>query len=178
MFDSAFSVFNSVTNFVMDAGTKAFAKVFDGDSGDPRNESNPYARSYPERKLGLADKYGGFLSNALDAYKVAAGQKKGVTPFSTTDDDLKAPRVNLGSSRAALPSQVAPLGGIRSPRLSLAVQTAMRRATQSNADFQRLLSQQTTSPRMVRGRRTLGLESSRMSKVQSIRPADVRKESK
>jgi len=171
MFDS---VFNAVTNFVVDAGAKAVGNLFGG-GDDARDDAIARGGKEP---LGLVDKYGGFLSKAADAYKVAVGQDDGFTPFATTDDDLTAPRVGLGSSRAALPSQVAPLGGISSPRLSLAFQTAMRRRTQSNADFQRLLSQNMSQPRPVRGRRTLGLESSRMSKVQSIRPADVRKESK
>ena len=163
-----FNVFDAVTNFVLDKGVKA---IFGGGE-DPRNE-HEYSGGARQESLGLADKYGGFLSNIGSAARVAMGQDEGYTPFSTTDDDLAAPRINLGSARAG---QAPTLGGIQSSRLQLAVQTAMRRKTQTNADFQRLLSQNMMQPRPVRGKRTMSIEPARLPSVQEIRPAEVRKE--
>lgn len=160
-----FSVFKSIVNFV--------SGVFGG-GGDPRNERQ-YSGGARDRDLGLVDKYGGFLSKIGPAARTAMGQEEdGFTPFQPVSD-VSVPKIPLGSSRAA---QAPALGGISSQRLNLAVQTAMRRKTQSNQDFQRLISQNTPQPRPVRGRRTLAIEPARLPSVQEAKPAEVRKETK
>lgn len=160
-----FDVFNAVTKFASDAIGSVFG------SGDAREQA---IASGGKKDLDLVEKYGGFLSSVGKAARTAMGQEEdGFTPFEMEDSDLVAPRVQLGSSRAA---QAPALGGIQSSRLNLAVQTAMRRKTQANMDFQRLISQNMTQPHPVRGKRTLGLEPARMPQVQEIRPSEVRKE--
>lgn len=162
--NEAFSTAKSIKNFVTD--------LFSSDS-DGREKA---IQSSSKKELDLVEKYGnGFLSTAGRAARIAMGQKEegGYSPFEAITD-IDAPKIQLGSSRAA---QAPALGGIQSSRLSLAVQTAMRRKTQSNADFQRLLSQQVTSPRMVRGRMTMGLEPARSPQVKGVDIAKVRKES-
>jgi hypothetical protein len=66
--------------------------------------------------------------------------------------------------------------GIQDRRLQLAFQTAMRRASQNNPDFQRLISQNVPQPQQVRGKRTLGIEPARLPEATEISPATVRKE--
>lgn len=162
-----FDVFTAIGNFASDA----ISSVFGG--GDPRKERE-YSGGAREKDLDLVEKYGGFLSGVGKAARAAMGQTEGAyAPFEMEDYSLEAPRIQKGSARAA---QAPALGGIQSSRLNLAVQTAMRRKTQANMDFQRLISQNMTSPRPVRGKRTLGLEPARMPQVQEIRPSEVRKE--
>jgi hypothetical protein len=161
-----FDVFTAIGNFA----SEAISSVFGG--GDPRNERE-YSGGAREKELDLVEKYGGFLSGVGKAARTAMGSEEGYAPFATADDNLTAPRVQLGSSRAA---QAPALGGIQSSRLNLAVQTAMRRRTQSNVDFQRLINQYMTQPRAGRGKRTMGIEPARLPSVQEIKPAEVRKE--
>lgn len=161
-----FNVFTAVTKFAGDAIGSLF--------GSEKNAREQAIPSSGKEDLDLVEKYGGFLSNIGGAARAAMGQDEDAyTPFKSSDD-LSAPRVPLGNSRAA---QAPAIGNIQSSRLNLAVQTAMRRKTQTNMDFQRLISQNMTQPRPVRGKRTLGIEPARLPSVQTIRPAEVRKES-
>ena len=159
-----FDTFTAIVNFASD--------IFSG-GGDSREKA---IEKGAKPDLDLVEKYGGFLSGVGEAARAAMGQTEGAyAPFEMEEYSLEAPRIQKGSARAA---QAPALGGIQSSRLNLAVQTAMRRKTQSNADFQRLLSQQMTSPRPVRGKRTMGIEPARLPSVQEIKPAEVRKGSK
>jgi len=158
-----FSVINGITDTI-----SSLSKLFGSDKGTSREQA---IAASGKKDLDLVEKYGGFLSGAASAYRKATGQEEGVTPFEVSD--LEAPRISLGSDRA--PSAPA-MPGIQDRRLQLAFQTAMRRASQNNPDFQRLISQNVPSPQQVRGRRTLGVEPARLPQATKISPASVRKE--
>ena len=154
MFDFFKAITNTVLGFVASGESTAKERAIAGKSS-----------------MNLVDKYGGFLSGAASAYRKASGQEEGATPFEAPEIDL--PRISLGSDRA--PGAPA-MPGIQDRRLQLAFQTAMRRASQNNPDFQRLISQNVPQPQQVRGKRTMGIEPARLPQATKISPASVRKE--